>query len=37
VLLATFAAGAILPVVLLLAALRMDPVDLLFETLDWLS
>jgi hypothetical protein len=37
VLLATFAAGAILPVVLLLAALRRDPVDLLFETLDWLS
>jgi len=37
VLLATLACGAVLPGVLLLIALRKDPVELVFETLDWLA
>jgi hypothetical protein len=37
VLLATLAGGAILPGVLLLIALGKDPVELVFETLDWLA
>jgi len=37
VLLATLACGVILPGVLLLAALRKDPIQLVFEALDWLG
>jgi hypothetical protein len=37
VLLATLACGAVLPSVLLLVALRKDPIELVFETLDWLA
>lgn len=37
VLLATLACGGILPTVLLLATLRKDPIELIFETLDWLA
>jgi hypothetical protein len=37
VLLATLAGGAVLPGVLLLIALRKDPIELVFETLDWLA
>jgi len=37
VLLGTLACGVILPGVLLLAALRKDPIELVFETLDWLA
>jgi hypothetical protein len=37
VLLATLGAGAILPGVILLAALRKDPIELVFEALDWLA
>jgi len=34
---ATLVCGAILPIVILLAALRKDPIELVFETLDWLA
>jgi hypothetical protein len=37
VLLATLACGAVLPSVLLLAALQKDPIELVFEMLDWLT
>jgi hypothetical protein len=37
VLLATLACGAILPSVILLSALRKDPIELVFEALDWLA
>ena len=37
ILLATLACGAVLPGVLLLLAVRKDPVELVFETLDWLA
>ena len=37
VLLATLGCGAILPGVILLAALRKDPVELVFETIEWLG
>jgi hypothetical protein len=37
VLLGTLACGVILPGVLLLVALRKDPIELVFETLDWLG
>ena len=37
VLLAMVACGALLPSVILLAVLRKDPIELVFETLDWLS
>ena len=33
----TLACGAILPSVILLAILRKDPIDVVFETLDWLD
>ena len=36
-LLATLGCGAILPGVILLAALRKDPVELVFETIEWLG
>jgi len=37
VVVATLACGVVLPGVLLLLALRKDPVELVFETLDWLA
>jgi hypothetical protein len=37
VLLATLLCGAALPGIILLATLRKDPVELVFETLDWLA
>jgi anti-sigma factor RsiW len=37
VLLVTLGCGAILPGVILLAALRKDPIELVFEALDWLA
>jgi hypothetical protein len=37
VLLGTLACGVILPGVLLLVALHKDPIELVFETLDWLG
>jgi len=37
VLLGTLAVGVVLPSAVLLAVLRKDPIELVFETLDWLA